>query len=147
MAFQRALLLVVVMLIAACSRVPVPTVDPAAEATRLMQLEAEWMGALHSGDIDAAMAYVAKEPMIIMPGAAPVIGREAFQAVMQAMIDDDLEYSWKSEGAFVAPSGEMAYDRGRSAVALPDGSVLEGNYMVVWVRENGEWKVAVDMVN
>ena len=147
MAFQRVLLLAMALLIAACSRAPAPTIDPVAEASRLMQLEREWMEALHSGDIDAAMAYVANEPMIIMPDAAPVIGREAFQAVMQAMIDDELHYSWKSEGAFVAPSGDMAYDRGKSSVVLPDGDVLEGNYMVVWVREDGAWKVAVDMVN
>jgi hypothetical protein len=95
MAFQRVLLLAAAMLIAACSQAPAPIVDPAAEATRLMQLELEWMEALHSGDIDAAMAY----------------------------------------------------DRGKSSVALPDGSVLDGNYMVVWVRENGDWKAAVDMVN
>lgn len=147
MAYSRALLPAFALVIAACGQAPAPTVDTAAEAARLMQLEREWMDALHSGDIDAAMAYVASEPMIIMPDAAPVIGREAFQAVMQAMIDDDLEYSWKSEAAFVAPSGDMAYDRGKSSVALPDGSILEGNYMVVWVREGGEWKVAVDMVN
>lgn len=147
MPLLRLALLLAILSSAGCAPEPPPAPDLEAEAARVMALEAEWMAALHSGDIDAAMAFIASEPMIIMPDAAPVIGREAFQAVMQAMIDNDLEYSWKSEGAFVAPSGDMAYDRGTSSVALPDGSVAEGNYLVVWVREDGEWKVAVDMVN
>ncbi|MCG8370262.1 MAG: nuclear transport factor 2 family protein [Proteobacteria bacterium] len=58
-----------------------------------------------------------------------------------------LLYAWESIGAVVSPSGDMAYDWGRSYVHMPDGSTLEGKYMVVWVKEDGAWKVAVDMVN
>jgi hypothetical protein len=41
----------------------------------------------------------------------------------------------------------MAYDYGTATTKFADGSVLEGQYLVVWIREGGEWKVAADMFN
>lgn len=55
--------------------------------------------------------------------------------------------SWKSEAAFVSSSGDMAYDYGRATTELADGTVIMGSYLVVWTKENGEWKVAADIFN
>jgi hypothetical protein len=41
----------------------------------------------------------------------------------------------------------MAYDYGAATTILADGSTLQGYYLVVWVKENGQWKVAADMFN
>ena len=41
MAIPRALLPAIALMISACGQAPAPTVDPAAEATRIMELEAE----------------------------------------------------------------------------------------------------------
>lgn len=55
--------------------------------------------------------------------------------------------SWRSDFALIAPSGDMAYDYGTASTKSADGSIVEGHYLVVWVKENGEWKVAADMFN
>jgi ketosteroid isomerase-like protein len=41
----------------------------------------------------------------------------------------------------------MAYDYGTASMTFPDGAVQSMKYLVVWVREDGEWKVAADMFN
>ena len=143
----RLLAATVLAFTAACSEEAIPTIDSADAQATIVALEKEWMLALQSGDIDAAMAFVASDPLIIVPNAAPIVGREAFRGVVTTMIEDEFEYSWEPVHAIVSPSQDMAYDYGRSFVRRPDGTVLEGNYMVVWVREGGAWKVAVDMVN
>ena len=60
---------------------------------------------------------------------------------------EGLEVSWESTAAFVSPDGNMAYDYGTTSMTLPDGSVEPGKYLVVWVKADGEWKVAADMFN
>ena len=130
-----------------CGNDPPPAPDLNAEAMRVMELEGEWMKTLQAGDIEAAMGFIGSDPRVIVPEAPMIEGRDGVRALMEEMIRNDLDYSWKPTGAVVAPSGDMAYDWGDSYIHMPDGSTLEGKYMVIWVKEGGEWKVAVDMVN
>ena len=48
---------------------------------------------------------------------------------------------------FISSSGDMAYDYGRATTTLADGTVVEGSYLVVWTKEDGEWKAAADIFN
>jgi hypothetical protein len=41
----------------------------------------------------------------------------------------------------------MAYDYGTATTRMADGTETTGQYLVVWVKENGEWRVAADMFN
>lgn len=143
----RMMVAIVSVFSAACSSEPAPTFDTADVKAHLIALEKEWSLSLQAGDLDTAMAFVSSDPMILVPNAPPIEGRDAFRNVVQTMIEDEFEYSWEPVRAVVSPSGDMAYDYGRSYVRRPDGTVAEGNYLVVWIREGGEWKVAVDMVN
>ena len=90
---------------------------------------------------------MAQDSVLIMPGSAPIVGVENVRIATQAMLDTDDEVSWESDFAFVAPSGDMAYDYGTATTKRADGTSVEGYYLVVWVRENGNWKVAADMFN
>ena len=42
------------------------------------------------------------------------------------------------------PSVDMAHE---SEALMADGSEVTGSYLVVWVRDNGEWKIAADIFN
>jgi hypothetical protein len=82
------------------------------------------------------------------PDAPPVAGTEALPAVWDFMANTEgLEVSWEPTFARVSPDGNMAYDYGTASMTLPDGAVQSMKYLVVWVREDGEWKVAADMFN
>ncbi len=134
---------------AACHSDPQSTtVDVAAEEAAIINLEKKWSDMFGAGDLDGISAILAKDSVLLAPGEAPIIGAGNVRTATRAMLaSDDVEVSWKSNAAFVAPGGDMAYDYGTATTKLADGSVVEGQYLVVWVRENGQWKVAADMFN
>lgn len=63
------------------------------------------------------------------------------------MLESEDEVSWKSDFVYVSPAGDMAYDYGTATTRRADGSSIQGHYLVLWVKESGEWKVAADMFN
>ena len=122
-------------------------VDLEAEAKEIMRLESEWSAMFGAKDLDDITALLAQNSALIMPGSPPVVGVENVRQATRTMLESDDLVSWKSDFAAVAPSGDMAYDYGTATTMLADGSVVEGYYLVVWVKEDGAWKVAADMFN
>lgn len=125
-----------------------PAVDTAAEAQAIMTLQREWSSRFGEGDIDYIMSIHSADAVQMPPEAELVAGAEALRAAWQGMIDTEgLSASWEPTEAHVSSSGDMAYDFGAATLTTPDGNVHAMKYLVVWVRENGEWKVAADMFN
>jgi len=122
-------------------------VDGAAEAEKIATLESEWSDMFGAKNLDGISALLAKDSVLIMPGAAPIVGIENIRRATRTMMESDDEVAWKSDYAKVAPSGDMAYDYGTATTILADGSVVEGYYLVVWIREDDTWKIAADMFN
>lgn len=150
MSVTRLLLsLLFLITMAACNSSPQSTtVDVAAEEAAIMALETKWSDMFGVGDLDGISVLLAKDAVLLVPGEAPIIGVGKVRAATQAMLGaGDVEVSWKSDAAFVAPGGDMAYDYGTATTKLADGSVVAGQYLVVWIKEDGEWKVAADMFN
>ena len=140
--------LLLVTMVACGSGQQSPAVDIAAEEATIMALEKEWSDMFVAGDLDGISAILAKDTVLLAPGEAPIVGASNVRAATQAMLaSGDVEVSWKSNAAFVAPGGDMAYDYGTATTKLADGSDVEGQYLVVWIREDGKWKVAADMFN
>ncbi len=125
-----------------------PAVDVEAEAAAILDLERAWSANLADGNLEGIMSIHASDAIQFPPGAPAVFGAEALRAVWEGMINTEgLQVSWEPTEAVVAPSGDMAYDYGSATMITPDGTETPMKYLVVWVRENGEWKVAADMFN
>jgi len=87
------------------------------------------------------------EPAVDVAAEGPVVGQEALRASWDAFAAmEDFDVSWEPTAAFVSPDGNMAYDYGTTSATTPDGTV-PGKYLVVWVKVDGEWKVAADIFN
>ncbi len=114
---------------------------------QIVELESKWSGMFGERDLDGVMALMAKDSVLIMPGSKPIVGLEDIRSATKAMLESDDHVSWVSDFALVSASGDMAYDYGTATTQSPDGSSVEGHYLVVWVKEDGEWKVAADMFN
>ena len=125
-----------------------PAVDVEAEAAAIMDLERTWSANLADGDLEGIMSIHASDAIQFPAGAPAVFGAEALRAAWEGMINTEgLQVSWEPTEAIVSPSGDMAYDYGSATMITPDGVATPMKYLVIWVRENGEWKVAADMFN
>lgn len=142
--------------IGACNQDPetdtqTTNINEAAEQEALMNLEREWSTMYGNGDVEGIADLLSEKSVLLAPGLSPAVGRDSVVAVTRALLAaeaaDGVSVSWTPLAAFVSRSGDMAYDYGRASTTLSDGSIVEGSYLVVWTKENGEWKVAADMFN
>ena len=117
--------------------------DSASEEKVIMNLESEWSDRFAKGDIDWIMDLHSTNAIQMPPNAPPVIGKEALRKQWAGMIES-MDASFESTEAHVAASGDMAYDIGTVTINGPEGPI-PAKYLMVWTREDGEWKVAVDM--
>lgn len=135
-------------LLGACSSRPSPPdVDAASDEAAIAQLETDWSNMFGARDLNGIAALLARNTVLIMPGSEPIVGADNVRVATDAMLSSDDAVSWASDFAFVAPSGDMAYDYGTATTTRADGSIVQGRYLVVWVKEDGQWKVAADMFN
>lgn len=121
--------------------------ESVSNSDEIVVLESKWSGMFAAKDLDGVMALMAENSVLIMPGTPPIVGTEGIRRATKAMLATDDTVSWESDFAFIAPSGDMAYDYGTATTKSPDGSIIEGHYLVVWVKESNGWKVAADMFN
>ena len=121
--------------------------EAATEEERIANLEVHWSELWGDRNLDGVMALWAQNSVLMMPGSAPILGIEDIREVTRTMLEPDDEVSWRSDFALVSPGGDMAYDYGTTVTKLADGSTVESYYLVVWVKENDEWKVAAEMFN
>jgi uncharacterized protein (TIGR02246 family) len=120
--------------------------DIAKESNAILALERQWCQKLKEKDVDWIVNLFAEQGRQFPPNAEPVVGAQALRAAWEAMANTEgLEVSWEPAEAHVAASGDMAYDFGAGTITTPDGRIQPAKYLVVWVRQNGEWKVAADM--
>lgn len=117
------------------------------EENQIIALESEWSNMFGKQDLDGVMSLMAENSVLIMPGAAPIVGLDEIRQATKMMFESDGQVSWKSDFVRVSSSGDMAYDYGTATTKLADGSTVGGYYLVVWVKEDGEWKIAADMFN
>jgi uncharacterized protein (TIGR02246 family) len=117
------------------------------EEARITELESTWSDMYAKKDLDGVIALLAKKSVLIIPEQAPIVGTQAIRRATKAMMESDDKVTWKSQFVQVAASKDMAYDYGSATTTLADGTTVQGYYLVVWVKENGQWKVAADMFN
>jgi ketosteroid isomerase-like protein len=122
--------------------------NAATEANVILELERQWSKKLQEKDIDWIVNLFTNDGRQFPPNSEPVVGLEALRVAWETMVSTTgLEVSWEPTEAHVSASGDMAYDFGTAMITTPDGQTQAAKYLVVWVRQNGEWKVAVDMFN
>lgn len=124
-------------------------VDTAAEAEAIAAISDAWMVASNANDAEAIANLFAMDGVTIFDGEF-IEGREAILANNTASFADRSEgatISWERSTVHVAASGDLAYERGhfiQDADGEGEGAPVEGEYVTVWVKIDGEWKAMVD---
>ncbi|HMC76434.1 MAG TPA: DUF4440 domain-containing protein [Vicinamibacterales bacterium] len=81
------------------------------------------------------------------PGADVVKGRDAIQKMWQGVMDSGIA-AGELKTTEVHAEGNFAYEVGTYVMKLKDGKVADrGKYVVVWLKEGGQWKLHRDIWN
>jgi uncharacterized protein (TIGR02246 family) len=106
----------------------------------------EFVAAFTRGDAEAVAGLYTEEGKLLPPGAADAEGRPAIAAFWKGAIDAGLKVL-ALETVEVESSGDLAYEVGTVKLTSGDGQVSQDRYLVVWKRENGEWRLHRDIWN
>ncbi|HSE41865.1 MAG TPA: DUF4440 domain-containing protein [Acidobacteriota bacterium] len=116
---------------------------PEAELKQLMERDRQFSyAAKEKGTQKAYEEYLAKRTRLMRSNQHPESDRDKALALVA---QEKGTVSWSPEGGNVASSGDLGYTYGMSERSV-DGKVQKGNYVRAWRKEDGVWKVAVDVM-
>lgn len=125
--------------------------DQKAAEEQIRQLDQQWVEAVKNQDAGAIAEFYAKEGVIMPPNAELAQGREAIRKAWEGMLQlPEFSLQFGPSMIEIAEAGDMAYDIGTYKLSFkPAQSGIEdlGKYVVVWIKEDGDWKVAADIFN
>jgi len=118
------------------------------DPNEIMELEREWCRRVQIGDVDWIMDHFASNGKQFPPGSNVVEGKDALREAWNVLcLTEGLELSFEPTEAHVANSNDMAYVHGTANLTTPDGNRQSAKYVIVWVKEDDEWKIAADIFN
>jgi len=98
------------------------------------------------GAVEAFLAYASSDVRAFRNQKQPFIGRKAAVAAWAPL---SIEWTWTPQFADVSKSGDLGYSYGLYEMRdKATNSVAEiGNYLRVWKRVNGAWKLILDLTD
>jgi len=142
-------MMLAVPFLVSCTTAPPP--DTTAEDSQAIKAaSAQWIDAFNRGDAEALAAFYTEEATLLEPNSPLVVGRENIQAIFQGFFDTSaLELQLTVIGLSV--HGDMAHRFGKYMLTIQpeEGDAISdnGKYVELWKRENGSWKMEVDIWN
>jgi ketosteroid isomerase-like protein len=124
--------------------------DVDAEAARSSLLEAESELAKDSASKGSGVALLAHADdafRLYRQNNFPVVGRESVRRGLEGKTD---VVTWRATKADVARSGDLGYAYGTYELKSKPADkepAERGNYMRIWKREGGKWRVVLDVTN
>ena len=135
----------------ACTCLICCTSSSALEEMRLELMEADRAFSelsLEKGMNHAFTTYCASDGVLLRPQSMPVTGKEAVSELVYQNDDSAVQLTWEPLEAKVSKSGDMGFTYGVFTMQLKDESASQqGTYVSVWVKEEGQWKFALDTGN
>lgn len=109
------------------------------------ELKHSWEVCFNKGDVDGVVRLYSPDAELVMSGSAPIRGRAAIRATVEAMIRSGVKVRIGANQNI--GSGDLAYVYGHYSVLDRDGakSVEEGDYIELWRRRDGAWRIDLDV--
>jgi len=129
----------------------VAVTDTDAEKAKLLQTDREFAEqSIQAGAAEAFRMYLVKDALQLPAGSNPRFGRDTIYQTMKAA-GDGYTLAWEPQDGEVAVSGDFGYTWGNYTLSWEDSSGAKqanyGKYLNVWKKQNGQWRVLVDMGN
>ena len=87
-----------------------------------------------------------EDAQVIPPGSEVASGRSAIAAFWRTVMDTGVK-NLTLDTIEVESAGDLAYEVGSVKVVGADSQVTPGRYVVVWKRQDGQWKIHRDIWN
>ncbi|KPK04105.1 MAG: hypothetical protein AMJ56_18035 [Anaerolineae bacterium SG8_19] len=99
------------------------------------------------GDAAGMADLYTDDGQVLPPNSDFVIGKEAIQAFWQALMDMGIKEA-KLDIVEVEEQDDLAVEVSKYTLQGEEGQVLDqGKYIVIWKREDGQWKLHRDIFN
>lgn len=132
--------MMVALLTATLSAAPSDEARPAIEAANK-----ELFSALKRGDTAALVALYTPNAQLFPPNSEPVRGKKAIEELFQSITEVKGGGLTTTE---LEVHGDTAIETGTYKLLSEDGNQLDkGNYVAIWKREGGKWKIHRDIWN
>lgn len=123
-------------------------VDLAAEEQAVRDSSMQWLAAEQGRDLLTAMSFMDANVTAIFDGTIQR-GRAEVEAAKEAIWDEnpDATIEWATKSVHVAASGDLAYEMGvwtTDPDGLDDPEAEIGEFLTVWKKVDGQWKVVAD---
>lgn len=106
-----------------------------------------FVAASNKGDAAAAAALYSSDGQAFPPNSPVVSGRAAIEKMWKGVFDSGIT-NVSLTTTEVEPHGDFAFESGSYELKFKDDKVADrGKYIVVWKRENGQWRLHRDIWN
>jgi uncharacterized protein (TIGR02246 family) len=136
-------------LVALALTLPLPAFAQAAGgdlSAQIAKVDKAWEKANNAGDAAALTALYTKDAKVMPPGADPVSGTKAIQAMFTADVAQGAQMALTQKD--VTGFGDYALETGSYVATSKDGKHLDhGSFMTFLKKEAGGWKIYRDTWN
>ena len=123
----------------------IPTVDVATATRALLDSDRDYLQATTKrGFVKAFLSYAAPDVRLYRNGNLPYVGRTASANALEAAKGHP---TWTTIGGDVSRSGDLGYTHGTYEVTDANTVTERGSYVRIWKKENGAWRVVLDVAN
>jgi uncharacterized protein (TIGR02246 family) len=137
-------------LMAGCAQAPTPPDTRKAAEAAISAAGIALGQAAEAKDLDKCMSFYVDDPVLFMPGAPAVIGKDAVRRVFAGLLAvQALKLETGGLIIDVAQSGDLAFERGSYSNTITDAkgktTTQTGKLVLVWKKQaDGSWKIAAD---
>jgi uncharacterized protein (TIGR02246 family) len=146
-----------VVFLAGCTPAAPPLAPPDthdADAKAIKGVEAAWVQAFTTKDVDKVAAFYTDDASVFLPGAPIITGIPAIKAALKPMIADrNFSLNFAADKVDVAKSGDLGYSQGAytmtySPLKGKTTVVEKGKYVTIFKKQtDGSWKNVADIFN
>ncbi len=100
---------------------------------------------IKNGDSMALASHYATDAAILLPKSEPIKGKDILSAWGSMLREGTEETTFQTID--LIGSNDFLIETGYISTKGSDNSIYKSKYLVVWKKQNGEWKLYRDMIN
>jgi uncharacterized protein (TIGR02246 family) len=144
----------VLALTMSCAQAPKPPETHDADVQALKDTDAQWNKDYEFKDADRLVGHYTDAAVLMVPGMAPLAGKEAIRSALKQMVADPALYlKFEATSVEVASAGDLAYTQGSYTLTVTDSATKKpvndkGSYVTVYKKQaDGSWKAVSDIAS